>query len=63
MRWFDSFVDNFDGKMSETEITDFDLIIYAQPDKNFDLGDAAKQKIKVLDCTGKLSEAAHIIQI
>jgi len=63
MRWFDSFVDNFDGKMSETEITDFDLIIYAQPDKNFELGDAAKQKIKVLDCTGRLSEAAHIFQI
>jgi UDP-N-acetyl-D-glucosamine dehydrogenase len=63
VRWFDSFVDYFDGNESETNFTDFDLIIYAQPDKNFNVENFARLKTKILDCTGRLSEAAHIFQI
>lgn len=63
VRWFDSFVDDFDEKKSETSFADFDLIIYAQPDKNFNPEEVSKLKTRILDCTGRLSAASHVFRI
>ena len=61
--WYDSFVDAFDGKSCETHVADFDLIIYAQPDSNFNLDNAIREKYRILDCTGRISKSENIFQI
>lgn len=63
VRWFDSHVDAFDGKSCETHVSDFDLIIYAQPDSNFKLDDVIREKYRILDCTGRISKLENIFQI
>jgi UDP-N-acetyl-D-mannosaminuronate dehydrogenase len=63
VRWFDSYVNAFDGKSCETHVTDFDLIIYAQPDSNFKLDDVIREKYRILDCTGRISKLENIFQI
>lgn len=61
--WFDSHVDAFDGKSCETHVSDFGLIIYAQPDSNFKLDDVIREKYRILDCTGRISKLENIFQI
>ena len=63
VRWFDSYVDAFDGKNCETDLSDFDLIIYCQPDNDFKLDEVIREKYRILDCTGRMSKLENIFQI
>jgi len=63
VRWFDSYVDVFDEKGCETNVSDFNLIIYCQPDNDFKLDDVIREKYRILDCTGRISKLENIFQI